>query len=157
MLLDQRGTSLREVTVILNEHAGRIANPELPGRIEAAFRAGGWRAQVVISGKSARPDRLAKAAISQGDQILIAAGGDGTISAVAASLVGTSAVLGVLPLGTLNHFPKGLRIPLDLEAASQVIQRGKIANVDAGEVNGRIFVNNSSLGLYPSMVFERDL
>ena len=65
-------------------------------------------------------------------------------------------MLGVLPLGTMNHFAKDLHIPLDLEGAVETIVQGHVANVDLGEVNGHIFVNNSSLGLYPSIVRERE-
>jgi len=86
----------------------------------------------------------------------VAAGGDGTISTVAAALSGTDKVLGVLPIGTLNHFAKDLNIPLDLENAVQTIVEGESAAVDVGEVNGRIFINNSSLGLYPQIVSRRE-
>jgi diacylglycerol kinase family enzyme len=58
-------------------------------------------------------------------------------------------------LGTLNHFAKDLHIPLDLEAAAQTIIAGHTMRVDMGEVNGHLFLNNSSLGLYPSIVRER--
>ena len=64
--------------------------------------------------------------------------------------------LGILPLGTFNHFARDLDIPLDLEAAIAMIGRGHVKSVDVGEVNGRVFVNNSSLGLYPHLVAERD-
>jgi diacylglycerol kinase family enzyme len=65
--------------------------------------------------------------------------------------------LGVIPLGTLNHFAKDLRIPLHAPAAAQVIAQRKTEYVDFGEVNGRVFVNNSSLGLYPNIVVGREL
>jgi diacylglycerol kinase family enzyme len=71
-------------------------------------------------------------------------------------LIGTDAVLGVLPLGTFNHFAKDLKIPLGLEAAVANIFHGEVVNVDVGEVNGRIFLNNSSLGFYPGLVLERE-
>jgi diacylglycerol kinase family enzyme len=64
--------------------------------------------------------------------------------------------LGVLPMGTLNHFAKDLGIPLELEAAIDVIARGRELAVDMGEVNGRLFINNSSLGLYPDIVLDRE-
>jgi diacylglycerol kinase family enzyme len=86
----------------------------------------------------------------------VAGGGDGTINAVASEIVGTDRLLGVLPLGTLNHFAKDLKIPLDLEGAASNILDGQAAQVDVGEVNGRIFLNNSSLGLYPSIVRHRE-
>jgi diacylglycerol kinase family enzyme len=157
MLLAERGTALRQATVILNRGAGKGHNAEVADRIRAAFGGNGWEARVEFADKSARPDELAREAVKRGDRIVVAAGGDGTVSAVASAVAFSDAVLGVLPMGTLNHFAKDLHIPLALEEAIAVIYRGKKANVDVAEVNGRIFVNNSSLGLYPSMVFERDL
>ncbi|HYJ46776.1 MAG TPA: diacylglycerol kinase family protein, partial [Pyrinomonadaceae bacterium] len=71
-------------------------------------------------------------------------------------LIDTDTPLGVLPLGTLNHFAKDLKIPLDLEGAARVLFEGQEIRVDVGEVNGRIFLNNSSLGLYPNIVRYRE-
>src|SRR5450631_959914 len=107
----------------------------------------GWR----TSGAGGRASSFARAA----GGLVIGGGGDGTIAAVAAALVDTDAVLGVLPMGTLNHFAKDLGIPLELEKAVQTLFTGKVARVDVGEVNGRIFLNNSSIGFYPSIVQER--
>jgi diacylglycerol kinase family enzyme len=98
---------------------------------------------------------VARDAAESSERIVVAAGGDGTVSAVAAALAGTDKILGVLPVGTLNHFAKDLRIPLDLETAVRTIKDGSVARVDVGEVNGRIFINNSSLGLYPQIVSRR--
>jgi diacylglycerol kinase family enzyme len=95
-------------------------------------------------------------AARSGARVVVAAGGDGTVSAVAAALAGTDKVLGVLPVGTLNHFAKDLRIPLDLESAVQTIVEGEVAAVDVAEVNGRVFINNSNLGLYPQIVSRRE-
>ncbi len=63
--------------------------------------------------------------------------------------------LGVIPAGTLNHFAKALSLPIDVEQAVAIIRAGRIRAVDVAEVNGRIFINNSSLGLYPLMVVLR--
>ena len=82
----------------------------------------------------------------------MAGGGDGTVNAVANELIGTSLTLGVLPLGTLNHFAKDLQIPQDLEGSARNLISGRAVPVDVGEVNGRIFLNNSSLGIYPRIV-----
>ncbi len=101
--------------------------------------------------------RLAKeAAAAEACETIVAGGGDGSINAVTSALIGTNKRLGVLPLGTLNHFAKDLNIPLDMEAAAQTIIDGHEKRVDVGEVNGRIFLNNSSLGLYPMIVRERE-
>ena len=103
-------------------------------------------------------DRLADHFKSAGlhAEIELAHGGDGTVSTVAATLVDTGIVFGVLPLGTLNHFAKDLGIPLELDGAVAVLAHGEAAPVDVGEVNGRIFVNNSGLGLYPDIVHDRE-
>ena len=100
---------------------------------------------------------LAKDAIRENYDIIVAGGGDGTINAVASAIVGNSAIkFGIIPMGTLNHFARDLGIPNDLEKAVEVIVAGHVKSVDAGEVNGQIFVNNSSLGLYPAIVRLRE-
>ena len=99
---------------------------------------------------------MAKNAARDASQTIVAGGGDGTISAVAAELVDTGKTLGVLPLGTLNHFAKDLNISLDIKEAAQTIITGHVVKVDVGEVNGQVFINNSSLGLYPDIVRRRE-
>lgn len=92
----------------------------------------------------------------KGEGVIVAAGGDGTQSAVAAALAGGVTPMGVLPMGTLNHFAKDLGIPLDLHAAARVIVTGRARAVDTAQINERVFVNNSSIGLYPHVVRHRD-
>lgn len=87
---------------------------------------------------------------------VVAAGGDGTINAVASRVIGTKKTLGILPLGTLNHFAKELEIPLDINEAVRVITAGRVRSVDVGEVNAHVFVNNSSIGIYPRSLRMRE-
>jgi diacylglycerol kinase family enzyme len=94
--------------------------------------------------------------IQAGYSTIVAAGGDGTVNAVASGVIGTEAVLGILPVGTLNHLARDLGLPLDLQRATQVLAHGAVASIDVGEVNGRISLNNSSIGLYPLMVRDRE-
>ncbi|OEZ54309.1 diacylglycerol kinase [Duganella sp. HH105] len=98
----------------------------------------------------------AEQALADGAPVVVAGGGDGTINAVASVLVGSATRLGVLPLGTLNHFAKDLKIPLDLDQAVANVVQGRVCQVDVGEVNGRIFLNNSGLGIYPDIVRDRE-
>lgn len=98
---------------------------------------------------------LAEAKAGRADAVAVG-GGDGTIRAVAAVMADTGVPLAILPLGTLNHFAKDVGIPGDLEAAVALIAEGEVSAIDAGEVNGRLFVNNSSIGLYPYMVADRE-
>ncbi len=83
-----------------------------------------------------------------GAQVFVAAGGDGTVNAVASAIVNTSAALGVIPSGTLNHFARDLEIPLNAGEAAQELIDGHEVTVDVGRVNGRVFINNSVIGLY---------
>lgn len=98
---------------------------------------------------------LARDAAQRAD-VVVAAGGDGTVSSVAGALAGTGVPLGVLPLGTLNHFARDLEIPLDLTAAVGVVAGGTVRTVDVADVNGHVFINNSSVGFYPRLVQRRD-
>jgi diacylglycerol kinase family enzyme len=88
--------------------------------------------------------------------VIIAGGGDGTISAVAGAMLGTGKVLGVLPLGTFNFFARRFNVPLDLDGALQVATSGQPTRADVGDVNGHVFLNNSSIGLYPTVLQRRE-
>ena len=142
----------RPIPVILNATAGGGGDARAD-RIREAFTAAGIEAHVMEGEDIAL---LARRAVHEGHEIVVAAGGDGTVNAVAAAVTGTKSALGVMPMGTLNHFAQDAGIPLDVTEAARIIAAGHRAAVDVGAVNGRIFVNNSSIGLYPSVVIRRD-
>jgi diacylglycerol kinase family enzyme len=93
--------------------------------------------------------------LADGAEVVVAAGGDGTISAVARRLAGTRIPLGILPFGTRNHFARDVLGTADVQRAVEVLRHGHVATIDIGEVNGHTFVNNASIGLYPRIVEER--
>lgn len=141
------------VVVLVNARAGPGgASPE---RLGAALVSAGVTATVRPVAGAAIAGAAAEAA-REGVDAVVAAGGDGTISAVAGALAGGTTPLGVLPAGTFNNFARDLGLPLDLDDAARVIAAGHVRRVDVGEVNGRVFVNNSSVGLYPLAVRERE-
>jgi diacylglycerol kinase family enzyme len=142
--------------VIINAAAGGSADGEAARAVEAAFASCGVEANVSLARDGAEVTELARRALSNGARAVVAGGGDGTVGSVAGALAGTGRALGVLPLGTLNHFAKDLGIPLGLEAAARNVCEGREALVDVGEVNGQVFINNSSLGLYPRIVRRRE-
>jgi YegS/Rv2252/BmrU family lipid kinase len=145
-----------KVEAIINASSGAGNNTGVKERLAEAFEATGVEAHIAMAHSGAEVIKLAQRAAKSDADVIVAGGGDGTISSVAASVIETDKVLGVLPFGTMNHFAKDLHIPLDLEGAVQTIAAGHEMKVDVGEVNGHIFINNSSLGLYPSIVRERD-
>ena len=142
------------ISVIINERSGTAARPDAGGEVQALFAKAGVQTRLERVREPGDVAARARQAASRGD-VLVAAGGDGTVSTVAGVAVETNATFGVLPMGTLNHFAKDVGIPLHLEGAVSVIIAGHVRPLDVGEVNGRIFVNNSSVGLYPRMVLER--
>ena len=145
------------VPVLLNKGGGAVAaDAGIADKVEAALRDAGVDAEIeLIEGGDC--EVRCKAIAERGDALLIVGGGDGTISAAASALVGTKTKLGILPLGTLNHFSRDLGIPADLGEAAKLIAAGSEKRVDVAEMNGRIFINNSAIGLYPLMVVDRDL
>jgi diacylglycerol kinase family enzyme len=148
--------------VLLNSSAGSTAGKErddLRAGLEAAFRKHAISASfefVAGSELHAAAERSVKRASAGDIDAIVAGGGDGTIHTVASAVAGTDIPLGIIPLGTLNHFAKDLNIPLAIEDAVAVIAGGVHRPVDVGEVNGEIFINNSSIGIYPYIVFDRD-
>ena len=143
------------IPVLLNARAGGAGQREVGARVQQLFADRGLVADVTWLD----PRRALLAEVRdavRGACLVVAGGGDGTINSVASALDGSATRLGVLPLGTLNHFAKDLGIPIDLEDAVGVIAAGATRRVDVGEVNGRIFLNNSSIGVYPSIVQARE-
>ena len=141
-----------QTVVLLNRTSGHGERAEA---LEGALRDAGVVARVrQATGLELRD--AARQAVAGGARVVVAAGGDGTINAIAGALVGTDAALGVLPVGTLNHFARDVGLPLDLAGAARVIAAGNVRRVDVGEVNGYFFLNNSSIGLYPHIVHHRD-
>jgi YegS/Rv2252/BmrU family lipid kinase len=144
------------ITLILNPAAGVKRHDDLPGHLTDLFRAAGAPMQIAPFGSAEDVAKTVRSAARDGADAVVAGGGDGTVSTVAGALVGTETPLGVLPLGTLNHFARDLGIPHDLAAAVKTIAARRTIKVDAGEVNSRVFINNSSIGIYPDIVLERD-
>ncbi len=142
--------------VLLNARAGNGSRSELREPLAQQFAAAGVAAEIVLA-EGGELVAAAERARDAGVGLVVAGGGDGTQAGVAGALAGSDCVQGVLPLGTLNHFARDLGIPAKLEEAVQVAAAGRTAQVDVGEVNGRVFINNSSLGLYPAIVREREL
>jgi YegS/Rv2252/BmrU family lipid kinase len=129
---------------------------ELRRQVSELFERNDLSVDVEFTERGKDVTELAEAAARGNWKTIVAGGGDGTISSIASVIAGTDKVFGVLPLGTLNHFARDLGIPTDLAEATRVIAARNVISVDVGEVNGRVFINNSSLGLYPIIVRERE-
>lgn len=142
------------ICVILNTGSGRNSDETDP--CAAAMAVLGADTALRRIGNGMDIAETARAAVAEGYGTIVAAGGDGTIMTVASQLVGTGCRLGVLPLGTFNYFARGLDIPEDLSEAAELIRSGPTRPLSLGEVNGRVFLNNASLGVYPAILKERE-
>ena len=144
------------VPVIVNCASGTGHGTDQCAMLEGLFRDAGMQVRILSPREGEPLTELAEREARGKPPLIVAGGGDGTISAVASALAGTGIALGILPLGTLNHFARDLGVSLDIPQAVRDIAAGRTHEVDVGEVNGRVFVNNSSMGLYPHMVHQRD-
>lgn len=145
----------RALPVIVNKNGGTAAKlgDKLDDTLAAAFEAAGTTADVQALDGGEVGDAIIKAARTGR---VVVAGGDGTAACAAQQLAGSDAELGLLPLGTLNHLARDLGLPDKLEEAAKVAATGKATAIDVAEVNGHVFVNNASIGLYPAMVRKRE-
>lgn len=135
-------------------------------RLSEILRSSRLQADLLSADSGAEFAQLARqAALSDHYDMIVAAGGDGTVNAVASAVwrankdirdTSGAKIMGVLPLGTVNHFAKTLRIPMDLAEAVQCLEEPATWLVDLGDVNGKVFVNNSTLGIYPKIVRYRE-
>jgi diacylglycerol kinase family enzyme len=137
-----------------------LANPKSgtaqrnPGALDRVMAVFGDRA--VLRSFSGDPADEATRAAKDGFRIVVAAGGDGTVAGVAHGLAGTDSALAVLPMGTFNYFARGLKMPESPEAAARAIVDGTSHFIAVGALNGRVFLNNVSIGLYPAILEERE-
>ncbi len=141
-------------TLILNPSSGAKLAPGELDALQSASRERGL--EVIRLTPDADRAQTIRERMARGGRLFVAAGGDGTISHVVQPLVNTEAVLGVIPLGTYNHFARDLDLPLDWRAALEVALTGTTRQIDSGRINDRFFINNVSLGLYPELVARRE-
>ena len=144
-------TSAKQTVVILNNASGSGHGSDSVAAVEAEFRRFDQTPRVNCV-ESEAMEKAIESALHGGADLIVIGGGDGTVSLAASVLADTNATLGVLPLGTLNHFAKDQQIPLDLAGAVRTVVTGRVSHVDVGDVDGRVFINNSSLGIYPEIV-----
>ncbi len=142
--------------VVFNRRAGHGSATAVADRLRDLLAGDSTRLTIVMSDGGPALRGAAQRLADDHCEVLIAGGGDGTISAVGHVAQAHALPLGVLPLGTFNHFAKDLGLPLALEEAVGVILAGATRRIDAGRANGELFVNNVSIGVYPRLIALRE-
>jgi diacylglycerol kinase family enzyme len=141
--------------VLVNRGSGAGDKGALVQQIEMAFKEYGWRVEFIPLERRIL-HRQIQQAVAQTHGTVVVAGGDGTISAVAAACARVDRPLGIVPAGTFNYIARNLGIPQAVAEAVGVIAAGRLRAVDGGEVNGRLFLNNAGFGLYARMIERRE-
>lgn len=146
------------ICLIANPGSGR--NSRDAQAIDSAMQAFGPRAEKREWAEGETLDSCVTGALDDGFGTLVAAGGDGTVMGVAQAMIGSGRAdrhaMAVLPLGTFNYFARGLGLPEDPARAAAAILAGDRKPISVGTVNGRVFLNNASIGIYPSILKARE-
>jgi diacylglycerol kinase (ATP) len=144
--------------LILNLAAGRSllaetqAEPRaIEDEIHAALRIYDIEPEVWYTTLEDPGERLARKAADEHADLVIAAGGDGTLHAVASGLIGGESTLGIIPMGTMNNLAHSLGIPLSVEAACAVLARGETRTLDVGQINEQTFIEVAGVGFEASL------
>ena len=145
--------------VVINAASGHNDAEQAIARISAILDEGGRRYEILRVPEPAQITVIAKDAVRKAvDQggIVVAAGGDGTLNAVAQAVHGQGPAYAVLPQGTFNYFGRTHGISQDIEVSTRALLRARMEPVQVGRVNGRLFLVNASLGLYPQLLEDRE-
>ncbi|MDB5942766.1 MAG: hypothetical protein JWQ13_2332 [Ramlibacter sp.] len=154
-----RSGPTRRLSVVINPGSGRHDAQQTRDLLAGVFGEAGCEFDFVAV---AAPEALAAASreaavrAAESGAVLVAVGGDGTINTVAQAAWRAGCVLGVVPQGTFNYFGRTHGIAQDAEAAARALVRGQAQPVQVGEINGRLFLVNASLGLYPQLLEDRE-
>ena len=142
--------------IVFNSNAGTALTLGLTAEgLHEQFVAAGLDATIDADAETAFADRIG-AALAGEAEVIVAAGGDGTVTALAEAMVDTKKTLAVLPLGTANLLARDLGVPLDLAQAIAAMPAMVETRIDVGEVNGRIFLHNVTVGTVPGIAAGRE-
>src|SRR5215210_7690140 len=148
------------IRVLVNPNSGEKAGIPTNSATEDEVRAAlepyfpGLGAELVITESEDEAFAATRDAVAKGYEIVVAAGGDGTVGTVACELLGKETALGILPLGSVMNVARMLDIPRDLEGAAAIVATGEVRTVDVGEAKGQIFFEGGSVGLNAAVFRE---
>jgi YegS/Rv2252/BmrU family lipid kinase len=136
----------KTIAFIINPISGGINKQEFPSLIGRYLDRNQFDVEINFTRSTEHNIQLAKDAVQQQKDIVVAVGGDGTINNVAKQLVGTGILFGIIPQGSGNGLARHLRLPLDNRRALQVINKLHRKNIDTGMANDVFFINVAGAG-----------
>lgn len=147
---------LTNTHVVINARSGRREGAAITDALRDCIAEHDGRVTFHVDEKGGSVEKLTQRALRSGATTVIAAGGDGTICGVANQLVGSGVPLGVVPLGTFNYFARSLGVPEETDAAIRAICDGYLLPAAVGRVNDKVFLNNTSIGVYSAILQQRE-
>ena len=155
--------ALKPLSMIYNEKSGFHAShhDEIYEKLMTLWTSHGFEIQVFDIGSEPDIQSLMKKVFQRHEKyhtqgVIVAAGGDGTLNAVASQMLKQQIPMGILPMGTFNYVARVLHIPLDILEAAEVIATGEQRASHVACINDQIYLNNASLGLYPLFIKKRE-
>lgn len=145
----------RRILIVANRQSGSTAADALD-QLGDALRAQGAAVELLTTERPAQLPALAKAAREAKPDVAVAFGGDGTVNTLANALAGSTVPMGIAPRGTFNYVAKQYGLPDAPEAIAELLATGTARPIAAGEVNGKLFLNNCSFGLYTDVIEARE-
>ncbi len=148
-----------KVIVILNKHAGvvfKLFRRYSPEAVRKAFNAAGLEPAILFT-KAGNMAHVLRQAVAERPDVIVVAGGDGSVNTAASILGGSGIALAVLPMGTFNLFARHMGLPFHPEKIARLVAQGHSTHLEVGTVNGRVFTLFSSIGVYPQFVRERKI
>lgn len=152
-------SSTSPLLIIMNAGSGHNDTSATRQLIENVIRDAGRPHRMIIVEDPGQIDAIARRTVDEAKAcggVVVVAGGDGTINAVANAVLGSGCAFGVLPQGTFNYFGRTHGIPEDTAEAVRVLLTARAHPVQVGVVNGRLFLVNASVGLYPQLLEDRE-
>lgn len=148
---------MTRIFVILNPVAGHSDLPQFYQLVNDCVERHGCEYKVYETGPDDDLAQVARRAVAEGYEIVAAAGGDGTVSAVANALIQTDIPLGIIPVGTGNQLAREVSIPIEIKGALDLIAgEHSFRCIDVGRLKDRFLLLNVSVGLSPRMMQEAD-
>lgn len=132
---------------IINPISGSGKHNLTPELIQEHFPADLYTVKTDYTTRKKHAVELTAAAVQNNPDYIVACGGDGTINEVASCLIGTSIILGILPVGSGNGLASNLNIPRDFKKAIDIIKKGQTTLIDAGKINESYFFSNTGIGI----------
>ncbi|MGE0666513.1 MAG: diacylglycerol kinase family protein [Sphingomonadales bacterium] len=152
-------TPQTKLFLIVNAGSGRDDKETAVETIERVLSEAGRAHELAVIKDTSQIERVIDETIAraraEGGAVVVA-GGDGTINAAAQKVLGSGCAFGALPQGTFNYFGRWHGIPLEIEAATRALLQARLQPAQVGFVNDRIFLINTSVGLYPQLLEDRE-